>query len=147
MEATHAEITIHAAPSAVMAVIADLPSYPLWSVGVVGAEVLDAYPDGRPHRARIRMAVGPIVEECELDYVWSGDSAVSWQLVSGGLVSQLQGRYSCSDNGDGTTTVGYDLRLELTVPMIGTVRQRGERHILRSALRGLRRRVAQAPQE
>lgn len=143
MEATHAEITIHASPAVVMGVIADLPSYPQWSIGVVDAEVIEADGDGRPRRARLRMAVGPIIEVCELAYQWHGDTAVEWELVSGGLISQLQGRYELADNGDGTTSVGYDLSLELTVPMIGTVRQRGERHILRSALRGLRRRVAQ----
>lgn len=146
MEATHAEITMHASPRVIMDVIADLPDYPNWSVGVVAAEVLETYSDGRPRRGRIRMAVGPIVEDCELDYVWSDDDFVDWELVTGGLISQLQGRYTCRSNLDGTTTVGYDLSLELTVPMIGTVRQRGERHILRSALRGLRRRVTEVTQ-
>lgn len=145
MEATHAEISIDAAPDVIMDVIADLADYPRWSIGVVAAEVIEAYPDGRPHRGRIRMSVGPIIEDCELRYRWAAES-VEWELVSGGLISQLQGRYSCRPNADGTTNVGYDLSLELTVPMIGTVRQRGERHILRSALRGLRRRVAEVSQ-
>jgi len=141
MEATHADVLVHASPAEVMAVIADLPCYPLWSDGVVAAEVLERYPDGRPERARMRMVVGPFAEEFDLRYRWTGDEAVDWELTSGGLISQLRGRYTCQENGDATTTVGYELSLELTVPMIGTVRQRGERHILRSALRGLRRRV------
>jgi ribosome-associated toxin RatA of RatAB toxin-antitoxin module len=141
MEATSAEITVRATPAAVMAVIADLPDYPSWSEGVVAGEVLQAYPDGRPQRGRIRVGMGPVNEDCELAYTWSGDDQVDWTLTSGGLISQLQGRYTCRDNGDGTTTVGYALSLELAVPMIGTVRQRGERQILRGALRGLRRQV------
>lgn len=141
MEATKADIIIRATPAQVMAVIADLPRYPAWSDGVVSAEVLEAYPDGRPRNVRMQMAVGPVSESCDLHYEWTGDDLVDWELISGGLISQLRGRYSCRDNGDGTTGVAYELELALTVPMIGTVRQRGERQILRAALRGLRRQV------
>ncbi len=144
MEATSAEITVHATPAAVMAVIADLPNYPSWSEGVVAGEVLQAGADGRPLRGRIWVGMGPVNEVCDLEYTWSGDEQVDWTLTSGGLISQLSGRYTCSDNGDGTTTVGYSLGLELAVPMIGTVRQRGERQILRGALKGLRRRVEES---
>jgi ribosome-associated toxin RatA of RatAB toxin-antitoxin module len=145
MEATSAEMTMHATPAEVMAVIADLPAYPGWSEGVAGAEVLTTYPDGRPRTGRLRVGIGGVSEDCELAYTWCGNDSVDWTLTSGGLISQLRGRYSCRDNGDGTTTVGYELRLELAVPMIGTVRQRGERQILRSALVGLQRRVESIP--
>jgi len=141
MEATRAETTIHATPAAVMAVIADLPEYPAWSAGVVAAEVLQAYPDGRPQRARLRINAGPVSEQCDLQYDWDGDDQVNWEMTSGGLISQLRGRYTCQDNGDGTTTVGYELSVALAIPMIGTVRQRAERQILSTALRGLRRQV------
>lgn len=145
MEATSAEITVQASPADVMAVIADLPSYPAWSEGVAAAEVLQTTPDGRPRTGRIRVGIGAVSEDCELAYTWCGDDSVDWTMTSGGLISQLHGRYTCRDNGDGTTTVSYELRLELAVPMIGTVRQRGERQILRSALRGLQRRVESIP--
>jgi ribosome-associated toxin RatA of RatAB toxin-antitoxin module len=147
MEATHAAIAVSASPAAVMDVIADLPNYPLWSDGVVSAQITQREADGRPRRGRLRMSVGTITEDFELQYQWHGDESVEWEMVSGGLISALHGRYTCTDNGDGTTTVGYDLSLELTVPMIGTLRQRGERHILRSALRGLRRRVNETAAE
>ena len=147
MEATSAEIMVHASSADVMGVIADLPAYPAWSEGVVDAEVLQTYPDGRPQSARLRVGIGAVSEDCELAYTWCDDESVDWTLTSGGLISQLRGRYTCRDNGDGTTTVGYELRLELAVPMIGTVRQRGERQILRSALRGLQRQVESIPRE
>ncbi len=141
MEATKAEITVRASPSEVMAVIADLPNYPSWSQGVVSATVLDTYADDRPRHVRMRIAAGPVAEVCDFDYTWFGDERVDWTLTSGGLISQLSGRYTCRDNGNGTTAVEYQLSLELAVPMIGTIRQKGERHILRSALRGLRQQV------
>ena len=144
MEATTATTTIRATPAAVMAVIADLPAYPEWSDGVVSAEVLEEDAQGRPRTARMKMLVGPVNEVFELHYEW-GEDTVEWELTSGGLLSQLRGRYQCVGTDDGSTEVTYDLRLELALPMIGTVRQRGERQILNSALRGLRRRVEAAP--
>lgn len=137
----HSEINVRASPAQVMAVIADLAHYPAWSEGVVSAAVVDREPDGRPRRAQMRLEAGGIAESCEFEYDWQGDSRVEWHLTSGTIISQLEGSYSCQDNGDGTTTVGYDLDLDVVIPLIGSVQQKATRRIVRSALRKLRDRV------
>lgn len=138
---THSEITIAASPAAVMDVIADLPNYPSWSSEVVAAEVLERNEAGRPLRAHMEFDVGLFRESYELAYRWQGNDQVDWELVQGGVVTTLTGTYTCADNGDGTTTVGYDLALELMVPLIGSVQSKGQKRIVRSALRRLRDRV------
>ena len=138
-EATHAEIVIGGSAERIMAVIADLPEYPKWSAGVRSAQVLQQFPDGRPKNVTLVLELGPIADSFGLEYAWQGNERVDWWLTDGTLLSDLRGTYACADNGDGTTTVTYDLAVELAVPMIGAVRQRGERHIVRAALRGLKR--------
>ena len=141
VDLSHAEIVVPGSPAQVMGVIADLPNYPLWSAGIAAATVLDRFGDGRPRRARLGVDMGPFQDEYVLEYDWDADRRVDWRLVQGGLITSMEGTYTCRDNGDGTTTVGYDLSLELDLPLIGTVQQRGERHIPRPALRGRRPRV------
>ena len=60
---TESSIVISAAPAQVMAVIADLASYPEWSDGVKSVEVLTEWEDGRPGDAGRQSAqqVGPVL--------------------------------------------------------------------------------------
>ena len=44
---TESSIVVNAAPAEVMAVIADLPSYPEWSDGVKSVEVTSEYEEDR----------------------------------------------------------------------------------------------------
>lgn len=138
---TNGEITIEADRAKIMDVIADLPVYPEWSDGVESVEVLDANPDGRPDRARFTFASGPIKDTYILKYDWHGDDSVDWTLEEGSVIKQQDGTYTLADNGDGSVTVTYDLTVELSVPMIGMIRKKAEKLIVKTALQGLKDRV------
>ncbi len=138
---THADIVIDAPPAEVMDVIADLAKYPEWSDGVKSAEVLKTGADGRPSDARLRVEAGPIRDTYELAYEWNGDESVTWQLTKSGVLKSQDGTYTLEDNGDGTTTVIYDLTIELNVPMIGMLKKRAEKSVVETALNGLKKRV------
>ena len=58
--ADHARSTIvvNAGPAAVMAVLVDIPGYPMWAGAVEAAEVLETGPDERPARARFAVNLG-----------------------------------------------------------------------------------------
>ncbi len=138
---TESSIVIDAEPAAVMAVIADLPSYPEWSDGVTSVEVLTEYEDGRPADARFVLDTGPIKDTYELEYDWEDDTDVSWTLTSGSMLKAMDGSYALAGNGDGTTTVVYRLAVDISIPMIGLIKRKAEKAIIDTALRGLKERV------
>ena len=138
---TESSIVIAADPSRVMAVIADIASYPEWSNGVKSVEILTEYEDGRPADARFVVDAGAIKDTYQLEYDWVDDSSVSWTLVEGQMMKALDGSYELSGNPDGTTTVVYRLAVDVGIPMIGLIKRKAEKVIVDTALRGLKERV------
>ncbi|MFC0861076.1 SRPBCC family protein [Sphaerimonospora cavernae] len=139
---TSSSITIGAARSSVMAVIADFAAYPEWAGQVKSAEILETGDDGRASRVRFVLDAGVISDEYVLAYDWDGDAGVSWRIAEGGrMVSALTGGYRLADtSGDGIEVI-YELAVDLKVPMIGMIKRRAEKVIIDTALKGLRRRV------
>ncbi|RAY13108.1 cyclase [Actinomadura craniellae] len=139
---TSSSITIHAKRDEVMAVIADLENYPVWAGGIRAVEVLEAGPDGRPARARLTIDAGPIRDTYGLVYHWEpDDTGVRWELVEkGNVVTALHGSYTLAESGAGTE-VTYELALDSSMPMIGLLKRRGEKMIIDSALKDLKRHV------
>ena len=138
---TESSIVIAADRSRVMAVIADIASYPEWSDGVKSVEILTEYEDGRPADARFVVDAGAIKDTYELEYDWDGDESVSWKLTTGQMMKALDGSYELADNGDGSTTVVYQLAVDVSIPMIGLIKRKAEKVIVDTALRGLKERV------
>jgi hypothetical protein len=138
-------ITIDAAPSAVMAVIADFDHYPLWAGSVKKAEVLEHGPDGRALRVAFTLDAGIMRDQYELSYVWHGDRAVEWTLVAGQLMRAQEGSYRLDDR-DGGTHVVYSLSVDLAIPMLGMLKRKGERMVMDQALHELKRRVESLPE-
>jgi ribosome-associated toxin RatA of RatAB toxin-antitoxin module len=139
---TESSIVINAAPARVMAVIADISAYPEWSDGMRSVEILTQYEDGRPADARFVVDAGAIKDTYELEYDWADDdSSVSWTLTQGGMLKAMDGSYELADNGDGTTTVRYQLAVDVSIPMIGLIKRKAEKVIVDTALRGLKERV------
>lgn len=140
-ERTHGQIDIAASPEAIMGVIADLANYPSWSEGVTGAQVLTER-NGRPQTARLQFSAGPMADEFELEYVWHGNDSVDWHIIEPGEVLRRQdGTYTLAKQPDGSVRVSYDLEVELSIPIIGKLKARAERLIIRAALAGLKKRV------
>ena len=125
----------------VMAVIADFAAYPEWSASIDAAEVLSTGADGRPDRVRFQLRAGAIVDEYVLVYSWSADHrSVEWRLESSTLQRDQRGSYRLEPVEAGTR-VDYELEIELTVPVIGSLRSRAQRRILGDALSELKRRA------
>ncbi|MBA3989787.1 MAG: SRPBCC family protein [Propionibacteriales bacterium] len=139
-ELTISSIEIAAEPAAVMAIIADFAAYPRWAKGVKSAEVLTEYDDGRAFEVAFVLDAAPIKDEYTLTYDWDGDRQVTWSLVKAKMLKSMEGAYVLEANGD-QTDVTYRLTVDLTIPMIGMFKRKGEKVIIDTALKGLKKRV------
>lgn len=130
---------IDADPSAVMSVIADLPSYPEWAAFMDEVEVLERFPDGLAKTARFSLDAGVIKDTYSVEYVWD-DRWVRWSLVEGHMLKAMEGEYSLRPTPTGCE-VSYQLEVDLAVPVIGMFKRKAEKVIMDSALKGLKKRV------
>jgi ribosome-associated toxin RatA of RatAB toxin-antitoxin module len=141
-EQTTSSIVVDAAPDAVMDVIADFDAYPQWAKGVTTAEtVVEGSDGGRAEQVFFALDVSPIKDEYTLSYVWDGDRRVTWTLVEGKMLRALDGAYELRDRGDGSTEVTYRLALDVSIPLIGMLKRKGEKILIDAALKGLKKRV------
>ncbi len=137
---TMSSIVIAADRAAIMAVIADFESYPHWAKGVKSTTVLSEFDDGRAGEVAFVLDAAPIRDEYTLTYDWRGDEQVSWSLVEAKMLRDMQGAYIL-EAGSGMTEVTYQLSVDLSIPMIGMLKRKGEKVIIDTALKGLKRRV------
>jgi ribosome-associated toxin RatA of RatAB toxin-antitoxin module len=140
-EQTSSSIVVEAPPAAVMDVIADFAAYPQWAKGVKEATVRVAGERGRAKEVFFALDVAPIRDEYSLAYTWNGDRDVSWTLAEGKMLRALDGSYVLRDRGDGSTEVTYRLALDVSIPLIGMIKRKGEKILIDTALRGLKQRV------
>src|SRR5579863_8515310 len=142
---TRSTMTIDAAKSVIMAVIADFPAYPEWASGVKSAQIVQTDSDGRPEQVRFSLDAGGIIKDkYVLGYTWNGDDEVRWNLVErGSMISDMTGAYLLEPDPAGGTRVTYELAVGLAVPMIGIMKRRAEKTIIDTALKGLRGRARQ----
>ena len=141
-ERTESSITIKAAPADVMGVIADFASYPEWTGAVKQAEVRSTASDGRADQVWFNLDAGAIKDQYTLAYRWKADKEVRWELVEAEqIVKTMDGAYLLEDNGDGSTTVTYQLVVDVKIPMLGMIKRKAEKVIIDTALKELKKRV------
>lgn len=144
-ERSSASISIDAQPPAVMAVIADFVRYPEWANSIRSTEVTDASGDGRARVVRFVVDAGPIRDEYSLRYDWAPDGhSVTWVLDEPSSMQRSQeGAYLLRPVGPGCE-VTYELTVETAKPLLGMLRRKGEKMIMDTALRELKKRVEDA---
>jgi len=140
-EQTTSSILIDAAPGDIMAVIGDFAAYPEWAKGVTVAEVVSEFDHGWAEQVFFALDVSPIKDEYTLAYEWDGYDEVTWSLVEGKVLTSMDGAYTLRDRGDGSTEVTYRLALDLSIPLIGMLKRKGEKILIDTALKGLKKRV------
>ena len=136
-------ITIAAPPAVIMAVIADFASYPEWATSVKSAEVVEEGTNGRAKRVGFVLDAGIVKDQYELEYIWTGDKRVEWNLVKGQMQKMQHGTYVLQPVAGGTE-VTYSLTVDLSIPMLGMLKRKAERVILDAALKELKKRVESA---
>ena len=89
---TRDSIEIAASPEEVMAVIADVASYPEWVSAMKQVDIVSTHPDGKPDHVKIKLEHSVVSDHYTLAYRWLADS-VSWNLVEGQLLKAMDGSY------------------------------------------------------
>ena len=140
-EASTRSIVIDADPPQVMAVIADFANYPSWAGPVKRCEVLEADDGGRARRVAFTLDAGIVRDRYELAFAWTDDERVEWTLTCGQVMRAQHGSYVLRADGPGRTEVTYTLSVDLTIPMLGTLKRKAERVVMDTALTGLKQRV------
>ncbi|MBB4979964.1 MULTISPECIES: SRPBCC family protein [Streptomyces] len=140
-EHTSSSITIEAAPTDVMSVIADFARYPEWTGEVKEAQVLETDDAGRASKVRLLLDAGAIKDDHTLAYTWTGSDEVSWTLVKSQMLRSLDGSYLLKSLGGDRTEVTYQLTVDVKIPMLGMIKRKAEKVIIDRALDGLKKRV------
>lgn len=143
MARTVSDIVVQASASEVMAVIADFPAYPQWATGMKSTEVLEEFPDGRARRVRMTLDSPPIRDTFSLEYTWSGDHRVQWQLDdrTDTMLTAMDGSYLLEQIAADQTRVTYQLSVDVSLPLLGMLKRKAEKVIVDTALKGLKKRV------
>jgi hypothetical protein len=128
-----------AAPEAILDAIADIEEVPSWSTVHQHAEVLDRYPDGRPHHVKATVKIMGITDKELLEYHWGRDWVV-WDASDTFQQRGQHGEYNLTREGD-QTRVRFDIIVDLAAPIPEFLIKRARKIVLEVAIDRLRRRV------
>jgi hypothetical protein len=131
------EIIIDALPEVILDALADVTSVPLWSAVHKKAEVIDTYPDGRPHHVAVTVKVIGIVDHEVLEFHWGPN----WLVWDAKKTVQQHGQhveYTLQREGATATRVRFDVTMEPSAPLPEFLLNRAREKVLRSATEGLR---------
>ncbi len=137
------EIVIDAPPEPILDALADIRSTPSWSSVHKRAEIVDTYPDGRPHHVKVTVKVVGIVDQELLEYHWGRD----WVVWDANKTFHQHGQhveYTLCREGDDKTRVRFNITLEPSAPLPEFLINRARKKVLNAATEGLRGRVMRA---
>jgi hypothetical protein len=131
------EIVIDAPPDVILDALADVSAVPLWSSVHKKAEIIDTYPDGRPHHVKVTIKViGPADHEL-LEFHWGPD----WLVWDAKKTIQQHGQhveYTLQREGLTQTRVRFCVTMEPSAPYPEFLVNRARDRVLKAATEGLR---------
>ena len=141
-EGTFSTLEIDSSAVDLYDVAADVAVYPYWASGVKEVEVLESDENGRVDRARF--VVEGFIKEIEyvLKYTHDRPGTLSWVSEESDDLKMLEGSYQFTPKDDATEVV-YSLMVDPKFTVPGFLRRQAEKQIVTTALRGLRKRVAE----
>ena len=131
------EISINALPEVILDALADVTSVPLWSAVHKKAEIIDAYPDGRPHHVAVTVKVIGIIDHELLEFHWGPDWLV-WDAKKTVHQHGQHVEYTLQREGVTGTRVRFDVTIEPSAPLPEFMINRAREKILKAATEGLR---------
>ncbi|ART72245.1 cyclase [Mycobacterium dioxanotrophicus] len=133
------EVVFDAPPEAIMNVLADVDALPTWSSVHRHVEIVDRYPDGKPHHVRATMRLLGITDKEMLEYHW-GDTWMVWDAEENLQQRGQHVEYNLTPEID-QTRVRFDITVDVSVPLPEFIVRRAKKLVLYVALDRLRQRV------
>jgi hypothetical protein len=133
------EVVFDAPPEAIMDVLADVDALPSWSSVHRHVEIVDRYPDGKPHHVRATMRLLGITDKELLEYHW-GDNWMVWDAQENLQQRGQHVEYNLTPEID-RTRVRFDITVDLSIPLPEFIVRRAKKLVLYVALDRLRQRV------
>jgi hypothetical protein len=128
-----------AAPETILDELAKIEEVPTWSTVHRHAEVLDRYPDGRPHHVKATVKIMGVTDTELLEYHWGRDWVV-WDASDTFQQRGQHGEYNLTRVGD-QTRVRFDIIVDLAAPIPQFLIKRAKKIVLDIAIDRLRSRV------
>ena len=123
-----------------MEALADVAALASWSPLHKRIEVIDRYPDGRPHHVKATIRIMGLVDKEVLEYHWGPD----WVVWDADDTFQQHGQhveYNLKPEGVDKTRVRFDITVEPAGPIPAFVVRRASKIVLDAAIKGLRDQV------
>ena len=129
------EFDIAAPLSVVMEVLMDIESLPEWSGPHKAAQIVSTHDDGTPDEVSMTVNAAGINDDQSVNYSWT-DTTCEWTLIKSTTLSEQQGKYTLTDNGD-STQVEFELLVDLKIKLPGLIVKRGQKVAVDTARKGL----------
>ena len=138
-ELSTSTITIDAPIDAVRAILFDLASYPTWSTAIKSAEVKSSDELGRATSVKVSIDAGMMKDRVLLNYDWSAaPERLEFSLEDADLLTAMNGAYITKAIDSDTTSVTYELGVEVSMPIPAMMRTKAEKATIDQALSQLK---------
>ena len=138
-ELSTSTITIDAPIDAVRAILFDLAAYPTWSTAIKSAEVKATDDQGRATSLKVSIDAGIMKDRVLLNYDWSAaPDRLEFSLEDADLLTAMNGAYITKEIDADTTSVTYELGVEVSMPIPAMMRTKAEKATIDQALAQLK---------
>jgi uncharacterized membrane protein len=138
-ELSTSTITIDAPIDAVRAILFDLAAYPTWSTAIKSAEVKATDDQGRATSVKVSIDAGMMKDRVLLNYDWSAaPDRLEFSLDEADLLTAMNGAYITKAIDADTTSVTYELGVEVSMPIPAMMRTKAEKATIDQALAQLK---------
>ena len=138
-ELSSSTITIDAPIDAVRAILFDLAAYPTWSTAIKSAEVKATDDQGRATSLKVSIDAGMMKDRVLLNYDWSAaPDRLEFSLEDADLLTAMNGAYITKAIDADTTSVTYELGVEVSMPIPAMMRTKAEKATIDQALAQLK---------
>jgi|UniRef100_UPI00404AAEE4 uncharacterized membrane protein len=132
-------ISIDAPLENVRAILFDLAGYPTWSTAIKSAEVKQSDDQGRATSVKVSIDAGMMKDRVLLNYDWSqAPDRLEFSLEEADLLTAMNGAYITKAIDADTTSVTYELGVEVSMPIPAMMRTKAEKATIDQALAQLK---------